>query len=34
MQQLDELGLSDTQITCAGIAELKKALPNCEIAGL
>jgi hypothetical protein len=25
--------LSDTQITDAGVAELKKALPNCQIDG-
>jgi len=33
MQQLKMLGLNDTKITDAGAAELKKALPNCEIYG-
>jgi len=33
LQNLEGLGLSDTLITEAGIAELKKALPNCAIIG-
>ena len=28
---LQELWLDDTQVTDAGIAELKQALPNCVI---
>jgi len=31
MQQLTEINLSDTKITKAGAAELKKALPKCVI---
>tara|TARA_Y100000766_G_C18340757_1_gene334655 strand:- start:38 stop:190 length:153 start_codon:yes stop_codon:yes gene_type:complete len=33
LQQLEGLFLNRTQVTKAGVAELKKALPNCEIAG-
>jgi len=29
---LQELSLYDTKVTDAGVAELKKALPNCKIA--
>ena len=31
LKQLTELYLTDTQVTKAGVAELKKALPKCEI---
>ena len=31
LTNLKNLGLSNTKITRAGIAELQKALPNCEI---
>ena len=34
LQKLENLLLEDTQITNAGVAELKKALPNCEIVPL
>ena len=34
LQQLELLYLSDTNVTEAGVAELEKALPNCEILGL
>ena len=33
LQNLRSLSLRDTQITDAGVAELKKALPKCEISG-
>jgi len=33
MQQLKSLYLVNTKVTKAGVAELKKALPNCEIHG-
>jgi len=33
LQNLSTLWLNETQITDAGVAELKKALPNCEIYG-
>jgi len=33
LQNLKLLDLTETQTTKAGIAELKKALPNCEITG-
>jgi len=33
LQKLERLYLQDTQVTKAGVAELKKALPNCEIVG-
>ena len=29
---LEELYLSDTQVTSGGVAELQKALPNCRIS--
>ena len=32
LTSLTYLGLSDTQVTRAGVAELKKALPNCRIS--
>jgi len=31
LTRLKELWLHDTQVTDAGVAELEKALPNCEI---
>jgi len=31
LQKLISLGLENTQITDGGVAELKKALPNCAI---
>ena len=31
MSELELLGLSATQATDAGIAELQQALPNCKI---
>ena len=31
MQSLIALSLSDTKVTRDGVAELKKALPNCTI---
>ena len=31
LQKLTFLDLRDTEITKAGVAELKKALPKCEI---
>jgi hypothetical protein len=31
LQKLTELYLSNTKVTKAGVAQLKKALPNCEI---
>jgi len=31
LQQLTLLNLTHTQVTKAGVAELKKALPNCKI---
>lgn len=33
MTQLQGLGLAETKVTDAGIAGLKKALPNCRIYG-
>jgi len=33
LQKLEWLWLNDTKVTKAGVAELKKALPNCEIYG-
>jgi hypothetical protein len=30
--QLQELTLSNTKVTDAGVAELQKALPNCSIS--
>jgi len=33
LQKLEWLTLDDTVITDAGVAELKKALPNCQIDG-
>jgi hypothetical protein len=33
MQNLTRLILNGTKITDAGVAELKKALPNCIITG-
>ena len=32
-QKLELLWLGDMQITAEGVAELKKALPNCNIKG-
>jgi len=32
LQNLERLLLNNTQITKAGVAELKKALPNCYIS--
>jgi len=32
-KKLDYIGLSSTEITKSGAAELKKALPNCKIFG-
>ena len=32
LQKLTYLGIGVIQITKAGVAELKKALPNCEIS--
>ena len=34
LTNLTSLYLDNTQIIDAGVAELKKALPNCEIKGL
>jgi len=31
MTSLNALGLYNTKITDAGVADLQKALPNCEI---
>jgi len=31
MTHLEWLGLANTQVTDAGVAELQKALPNCRI---
>ena len=31
LQQLHALGLNHTKITIAGVAELRKALPECKI---
>jgi len=31
LQKLERLELQGTKVTDAGVAELKKALPNCEI---
>jgi len=31
LQKLRTLYLKDTKVTKAGVAQLKKALPNCEI---
>jgi ADP-heptose:LPS heptosyltransferase len=31
MKQLKALFLGDTKVTKAGVAQLKKALPNCKI---
>jgi hypothetical protein len=31
LKKLKKLILANTQVTKAGVAELKKALPNCEI---
>jgi len=33
LQKLRTLYLNNTQVTKAGVAELKKALPNCGISG-
>ena len=33
LKNLYWLSLGDTKITDAGVAELKKALPNCDIKG-
>ena len=33
LQKLEKLSLDGTQITKAGIARLKTALPNCRIFG-
>jgi hypothetical protein len=33
LQKLERLYLRDTQVTEAGVAELRKALPNCNITG-
>ena len=33
LKQLSKLHMRDTQITDAGVAELKKALPKCKIFG-
>jgi hypothetical protein len=33
LQQLEFLFLLNTQVTKAGVAEFKKALPNCNITG-
>ena len=33
LKRLESLWLYDTKVTEAGVAELKNALPNCEIAG-
>ena len=33
LQQLEHLGLLPTKVTKAGVAELQKALPKCEILG-
>tara|TARA_B100000809_G_scaffold229923_1_gene243907 strand:- start:322 stop:438 length:117 start_codon:yes stop_codon:yes gene_type:complete len=31
LTQLQDLGLQQTKVTDAGVAELKKALPDCKI---
>ena len=31
LKQLKSLNLSNTRVTEAGVAELRKALPNCQI---
>jgi len=31
LTQLQDLGLQQTKVTDAGIAEMEKALPNCKI---
>ena len=31
LQKLTSLGLYNTKVTKAGVAELRKALPNCRI---
>jgi len=31
LQKLEKLELQATKVTDAGVAELKKALPNCKI---
>jgi len=33
LQELEKFKLSGTQVTKAGVAELQKALPNCDIDG-
>jgi len=33
LQKLESLNLWSTKITKAGVAEFKKALPNCRIYG-
>jgi len=33
LQKLKTLVLQDTKVTKAGVAQLKKALPNCSIIG-
>jgi hypothetical protein len=33
LQKLESLSVIGTKVTKAGVAELKKALPNCEIEG-
>jgi len=32
LTNLQELSVNETKVTDAGVAELKKALPNCKIA--
>jgi len=33
LKKLESLRLDGTKVTKAGVAELKKALPNCRISG-